>query len=274
MSDPFPLHLRVEVAGYCNFKCRHCPNQNMRGLMSFTDFVRVMESMPKVPELLLLNHSGEPMLNQELEEIVAYAKKVGVRKIFLNTNASLIRPIPGLTEMWVSFDGISPEQNDYVRVGSNFEKFAPRVKEIAEQQRVVIYNTQASSGHMPKPAKYLTDYFGNSVQYFSDAMRLWAGKEGMEGSTVVQRNNQPVSCRSMFDCMHVLSDGDVVGCCEDLRAEHIYGNVFNESPVEIWKRMQPVRTDFSNKIYNEMCARCYLVNGYFYKTIPSGKNAE
>ncbi len=264
MMTPFPDALRVEAAGRCNFRCRHCPIQNLRGLLAYDDFVTILDRMPRVPRMLMLNHGGEPMLNRDLEHIVAYARDKGVRIVTLNTNASLIRPIPGLTEMYVSFDGETPDENDFIRIGSNFRKHAAKVKEVAKKQKVTIYNVQATGGEKPKVAKYLVDYFGTSVRYETEAMRLWAGHEQFAGSEIVAHPVRPTYCASMFGGFHVMSNGDVVKCCEDLNAEYVYGNVLQEEPLVIWERMQIIRDNFANRIYPEQCQKCWVVAGIFY----------
>ncbi len=262
--DRFPDTVRIETAGRCNFTCRHCPIENLRGLISFDSFQRVFNSLPHVPKMLILNHGGEPMLNKDLEKIVSYAKGKQVRTIVLNTNASLIRPIPGLTEMYVSFDGTTIEENNYIRTGSNFEKHAARVKEVAKKQKVTIYNVQASGGFKPMIAKYLTDYFGSSVSYETDPMRLWSGHESYNDKPLVHLPKSPVECKSMMNGFHVMSDGDVVQCCEDLNGQNIHGNVFTNSPLEIWNQMQSIRDDFRSHNYSEMCKKCWVVGGIYY----------
>jgi len=261
---PFPRTVRIETAGRCNFRCKHCPIENLRGLITLDEFEFVLDSMPTVPNMLLLNHGGEPMLNRDLEQMVAYAKKRGVNKVVLNTNASLIRPIPGLTEMYVSFDGDTPAENDFIRTGSNFERMAPKVLEVAKQQKVTIYNVQMTGGAKPKVAKYLTDFFGSSVRYETEPMRLWPGQTPIEGKAVVENHTRPTHCASMFGGFHVMSNGDVVKCCEDLNGEEIHGNVFQEKPLAIWERMQAVRDEFMRRNYPAQCQTCYIVTGAFY----------
>lgn len=261
----FPNAIRIEVAGRCNFTCRHCPIENLRGLLSYNDFTYILDAMPTIPRMLMLNHGGEPMLNRDLEKMVLYAKNKGVKIVTLNTNASLIRPIPHLTEMYVSFDGNSIEENNYIRRGSNFEKHAIKVKEVAKKQKVTIYNVQVSDGIKPdKPAKYLTDYFSNTVRYQTEAMRIWAGHHNFDGSEIVEKPVNPTFCASMFNGFHVLSNGDVVKCCEDLNGRDIYGNVFQTTPLEIWNKMEQMRIDFTNRIYPEQCKSCWVVAGIYY----------
>ncbi len=265
--QPFPQVVRIEPAGRCNFKCRHCPIKNLRGLLSLDDFRRIFDSLPFVPRVLVLYHGGESLLNKELEQMIAYAKEKGVKWTVLNTNASLIRALSGLDEMRVSFDGDSAEENNFIRVGGNFAKHAPKVKALAQAgQRITIYNARVSSGEAMEPAKYLTDYFGDLVKYRTEPMRLWASQDkALEGHEFIEKPTGAIFCSNLMETFTVLANGDVPKCCEDLNGEDIYGNVFTESPQRIWENMQNIRYGFTKQIYPEQCKTCWVVAGRYVK---------
>jgi radical SAM protein with 4Fe4S-binding SPASM domain len=260
----FPDVVRIETAGRCNFRCRHCPIENLRGLLSFESFVDIFTRLPFVPRVLVLYHGGEPMLNKDLERIVEFAYIHGVQKTTLVTNASLIRPIPYLTEMRVSFDGTTPEENDYIRIGGNFSKHAPKVLEIAKKQKVVINNTYATGGEVATVPQYLKDFFGDWVEYKSVPMHQWSTQETPYGETV-SRPTGARYCSNLFETFTILANGDVVKCCEDLNGEFVHGNILQNSAVEIWERMRDIRKNFRKGIYPEQCKKCAIVAGIYIK---------
>lgn len=263
---PFPDVVRIEPAGRCNFRCRHCPIENLRGLLSFEQFKDIFDHLPFVPRVLVLYHGGESLLNKELEAMLAYAKEHGVSKTVLNTNASLARRLVDLDEMRVSFDGESPEENNYIRVGSNFSKHAIKVKALAEQgQKIVIYNARVTAGEAKSgAADYLMNFFGDLVTYRTEPMRLWASQDKpLEGHQVAFKPTGATFCSNLFDTFTVLANGDVPKCCEDLNGEDIYGNVFQESPQTIWNRMEEVRENFERKRYPKQCQTCWVVAGRY-----------
>lgn len=268
---PFPDVVRIEpYGGNCNFKCRHCPtglNGGRRGLMSFETFKTVFDRLPFVPRVLVLYHSSEPLINRHIDEMLAYAKEKGVKKTVLNTNAALIRRMPDLDEMRVSFDGTSPEENDYIRVGSNFKQHAPKVKALAEEgQNIVIYNAQATGGEDPIPAQYLKDFFGDLVEYRTVPMRLWADQEhSLEGHGLELKPTGVTYCENLFETFTILSDGTVPKCCEDLQGDFLYGNALKEMPLVIWERMEHIREQFSKGDYPDMCSKCWVVAGRYVK---------
>jgi MoaA/NifB/PqqE/SkfB family radical SAM enzyme len=134
---PFPDVVRIEPAGLCNFHCQHCPiglEGGHRLILRYDRFVEFFRMLPAVPRELVLYHGGEPLLNKNLERMIAYAKDAGVHKVVLNTNASLLnerRDFSRLDELRISFDGESMADNDRIRIGSHFEQHAVQVRLLA-----------------------------------------------------------------------------------------------------------------------------------------------
>lgn len=264
MHANFPSVVRIESAGRCNFRCTHCPvgiHGNDRPIMPVSMFKKIFDSLPIVPHTLVFYHGGEPLLNKDLEILIAYAKQAGVKKTVFNTNASLLTmeraralAIAGLDEMRVSFDGSTPKQNDSIRRGSNFWKHALVVKQAAQILTVTIYNVKFDGD--TKTAQYLREYFGNEVRYRTDLARAWAHED---------KNGKPTTgaiyCKELSETFTILSSGDVVSCCEDLLGDYVYGNVLRESPLDIWNRMQDLRDKFMERDYPELCKHCYIVTG-------------
>ncbi len=260
----FPDVIRIESVGRCNFRCTHCPvgiHGNTRDVMSYDTFVRIFDRLPHAPRVLVLYHGGEPLLNRELEKIIAYAKSKGVQKTVFNSNVALLTvdrakklQEAGLDELRVSFDGSSPEENDKIRIGSNFKKHALNVLFSADYLNITIYNVKFDGN--PEPAKYLRDFFGDKVKYRTELARVWSHEDKETPVT-----NEVTYCKDLWETFSILSDGNVVTCCEDLMGDYTYGNVLKESPLEIWNRMQYLRDDFSNKNYPELCKHCWVVTG-------------
>jgi radical SAM protein with 4Fe4S-binding SPASM domain len=258
---PFPDVLRVEPAGICNFHCIHCPvgvEGGQRGILSLVDFKFFFSQVPITPHVLVLYHGGEPLLNKNLALMVAHAKKYGVSKVVLNTNASLLTVERGhelsqVDEMRISFDGESAAQNNRIRRGCDFEQYAERVRYLARSNdrpaRMVIYN--ASTG---TPAQYLLDYFaGVDVEFVGVNVRRWARVGNKPHAT-----NGAIFCSNLFDTFTIMSNGDVPMCCEDLQGDDIQGNVFKETPQEIWERMETRRNAFINQEYPRLCQTCWV----------------
>jgi len=262
----FPDVVRIEPAGVCNFKCRHCPigvEGGHRVILRYEKFVEYFEMLPFVPRVLVLYHGGEPLLNKYLEAMIEYAKMRGVQKIAFNTNASLLsnkRDLSQVDELRVSFDGDTFEENNSIRVGSDFTKHAEQVRLLAlslhRPKIIKIYNARKGTDSV---APYLRDYFADcpNVIFEGIQIRAWAR---MKNEPLPAREGV-THCTALMETFTILSDGSVPMCCEDLQADDIIGNVNQNSPVELWERMETRRLAFARREYPRLCQSCFVVTG-------------
>ena len=226
-------------------------------MMSLDDFRRVFQPLAYSTRVLVLYHGGEPLLNRDLLAMVSMAKKWRVCKVVLNTNGSLIDPeadYSEVDEMRISFDGESPQQNDAIRLGANFDQIVANVKGMLRHKppkQVTIYNINT----IGRPAEYLLNAFTDcGVVFRSDRLRQWARVK--DAAKPLNGNRY---CPSLWETVTILSNGNVVMCCEDLMCDDPQGNVLETSAYDIWRRMQVVRDGFAKGDYPELCKRCYRV---------------
>ncbi len=260
LSDPFPDVVRIEPAGVCNFHCRHCivgKEGGRRGLLSYDDYVTLFDKLPLMPRVLVLYHGGEPLLNPAIGDMVNYAKDKGVHYVVLNTNASRLNgdiDLSRLDELRVSFDGYSPADNDAIRIGGEFKWDARRVRSLAlsskRPRQITVYNIN-KDGQVPL---YLTSFFkGVLVVFRSEMVKEWP----TIAEDAINPENCMTYCPNLWETFTILSNGDVVSCCEDLLGQVVYGNAFDESVLQIWARMQTVRDNFGVGRYPELCKTCW-----------------
>lgn len=102
-------------------------------------FTRLLSNLPAC-RVLILNGTGEPMLNPDLPEIVGLARASGkFQGITFNTNA-LARDVAayvdvaraGLSFLSVSVDSLSQDVADKVRAGTKIDKLAQRIGELSQ----------------------------------------------------------------------------------------------------------------------------------------------
>jgi len=83
IATPFhasPKNFGLDVAGVCNLHCTFCPeglkiNQQPMKFMSFQDFVKLFNSLPKDLTSIGLTNWSEPFLNKDIVDIIQYVKK-------------------------------------------------------------------------------------------------------------------------------------------------------------------------------------------------------
>lgn len=91
-----PYNYEIDVSGYCNLRCLTCPNgnrpkknnQTMMTLKTFKEILtKLVHENPFVTDVQLYSW-GEPLLNQELPEMISYANQLGIANS-ISSNLSL-----------------------------------------------------------------------------------------------------------------------------------------------------------------------------------------
>jgi len=135
-----PTIIIIDVTNSCNLRCPVCPvtisMHRTRGLMSLEVFRKIIDDFKSAKEkpAIYFNFSGEPTLNDELPDLVAYAHDHG-HDTFLSTNATkltadmcerLVRS--GLDRVNLCMDGFSKEAQESYRVRSDFDEVKANIE--------------------------------------------------------------------------------------------------------------------------------------------------
>jgi radical SAM protein with 4Fe4S-binding SPASM domain len=290
--DVIPDVVRIEPVGKCNFKCIHCPTgiePNQRRVLMVDQFSVIIEQFIArkfIPRVVVLYHGGEPLLNKNISAYIRTLKEIGVTKIHIVTNGSLLTKqlseqliMAGLDEIHISFDGESAHENNIIRMKGDFYKDASNVKEFykvykkigPKKIRILISNVQivdnvdSLSNDLVTP-QYLTEYFSKEcpeIEIESFPAMVWPSfKVQDEFEVVAMPDLNPTYCRSLFETVTVMANGDVVPCCYDLAGDVVFGNVFNSNVFEIWenRKYTEFRENFKKQIYSDLCSKCKLVS--------------
>ena len=301
-SDIFPDVVRIETSGMCNYECIHCSTKDLtrkRPLLSSSLFFSIIDQFDKmsfVPRVVVLYHGGEPLMNKNLSLFIRMLKAYGVRKTSITTNCSLLDArtseallLAGLDELKVSFDGSSPEENNKIRKNGDFYHAAGNLLlflKLAKKFRlplplIEVSNVQIftraqlleimSEGNNRQLAipQYLLDFFAEFESYLKFASfpaRQWVG---YKPSPLLKSECLPIeapkNCPNAFETISVLSNGDVVPCCDDLNGDMVFGNVKDASIFDIWNdtRYVQFRDLLGRGIAPKFCKTCPKFNSTF-----------
>lgn len=128
----FPTHLHVEPSTLCNLRCAFCPvttgMERPTGFMPHGVFKKMIDEVGEYLFLILLWDWGEPFLNPEIYDMIAYARQKDV-KIISSTNGhvfvqpknaeKLVRS--GIDAIIFAIDGISQETYEQFRKNGNLK---------------------------------------------------------------------------------------------------------------------------------------------------------
>jgi len=275
MANPFIFY--VETSSVCNLSCPECPvGANLitrkNAFMPFDRYVAVAEKIRPYARLVAPFVWGEPLLNPDIIDIIAYTKQFS--KVHLSTNANRIPDPKALMEtkldsLAVPLDATTPEMyqvarrsGDYNKVLSNIEllqKYNVSTK-IYGQFTVFKHNEHQLAdfaslcrelGIMPKITKAL--FFANNLQQTTLP----------EYQRPVCRNADQIyeavrTCEARLR-MIIFINGDVLPCCFDYNAKQSFGNIFDSKTLDIWNSEPYVdfrKRLFQTKQFPQMCLNC------------------
>lgn len=207
-----------------------------------------------------VNWRGEPTLDHEVAEKIAYLKRRGIHEVQMNTNASKLTPElcdklidSGLDRIIFSCDGLSKETYNTIRRGGNFDAFFKNVilfrqrrnaKDAARKwphrgipiiriNMAVMEQNKHEKGSFKDFFKDIADEFTFNSVYQPQSSNLNNGQK---------RIQKRKGCPQIWQRMVVSVDGSTVPCCVDFREKAKLGNVSEINLEKMWfEQVKPIR---------------------------------
>jgi len=141
----FGFHTPLKITNYvtyrCNLACQFCGRRNLvASEMTTAEIKKCMDEFKKMGTIFWGFNGGEPLLRQDIGELIDYAKKLKF-KCSMVTNGTLIpkriEQIKNLDMVIVSLDGPEPI-HDAIRGPGNFEKTIKGI-EILIEKKILVY---------------------------------------------------------------------------------------------------------------------------------------
>ena len=284
-----PLYVMIEPTSRCNISCEMCE----RSLFTFNreekdmplcKFKKIIDELSDYLIFVVLWNYGEPLLHEDLEEMVAYCSQKGIISI-VSTNGLLLerqRSIKlisaGLKYLIVSVDGANKQVYDKYRKGSDFEKVARNVKgvcllrrqmrsafPIVELQCIVMKHNEFQVEHF----FHMAELWGAdraSLKKFSTLLRY-----GYPGNFLPENNRFILEafregkdvhkrfCVTPWRSLVINSDGNIIPCCSDYFSIRKIGNAFSDNIRDVWNNQKYI--EFRKAIKEnisavEICSDC------------------
>lgn len=284
--QPLPKILRIEPASSCNFKCIHCPtglnlNKSL-GIMEEKTFNQIFDQIKKYRfEVIVLYHGGEPLLNKRFFEMAKKLKPL-TKRLRTTTNGSIldndiIEKFLDIEfdEIDISMDGTSPEENNLIRIGSDYEKISKRVIQLIKMRnerklsvpKITIANAQIPSDPdieekaiIPKHLIETFQEIQNDIKFSPFYTIQWPGMPEKYSEIKKPKGN---FCDHVVNTITIRWNGDVVPCCYDLINTMVMGNILNERIEDIWnnEKYQKLRKDIDEFNPPNLCKNCLVLQG-------------
>ena len=271
----YPTYLVVESTNICNLKCPLCPTGQglkgrAKGKMPFPNFKKIIDEIGDYLYSLRLENWGEPLLNEEICDMVSYAKSKKINTSF-NTNLHFLNEqsaerliLSGLDHIKISLDGARKDSYAKYRIGGDFNKIVNNIKLLVEMRQdlnrtnpfieiqfIVMKHNEGEidqikqlSGELGVDGLLLEELrpgmeeeLLNPDSYCIEKYKNWLptnSKYSCFDYKSKKRKNSPRICSYLWTTSVINWDGSVVPCCSVYDEKYNFGNIFYEGFQKIW----------------------------------------
>jgi MoaA/NifB/PqqE/SkfB family radical SAM enzyme len=291
---PAPRAVKIELTSQCNYRCGFCAHRlrmKSRGEMDRAFYERIVGEMVDAGvEELGMFYIGESFMCDWLAEAIAFAKKRGIRYVFLTTNGSLATPArvsecmrAGLDSLKFSMNNADEEQ--FVRIAAVKEKLfrdsidnlkaARAVRDLGGHGCGLYASSIQYDGEQQERMLALVD----EIRPFVDE-HYWLPLYSM-GSVTTQREEElgyrpiagnqgrvgalrePLPCWSAFTEGHITHDGKLSACCFDAGDKWVMADLKEVSFMDGWNSDPFVKlreAHLRKDVRGTICESCVAYN--------------
>lgn len=290
----YPVSLSFEPTTSCNLRCPECPS----GLRAFTRptgmlgnrfFQQTIDQLSRDLLYLIFYFQGEPYLNPDFLEMVAYASARGIYTAtstnahYLNDRNARRTVESGLDRLIISIDGTTQDVYEQYRVGGKLEKVLEGARNIVKWKKELKSRTPfvffqflvvRPNEHQLEDIRRLAREVGVDEVRFKTAQvydyqhdpnglipvneKYSRYRKGRNGEYVF-KNTLENHCWRLWHATVITWDGLVVPCCFDKDAQHPLGDLKGRTFREVWhdeKYVEFRRQVLKSRKNIDICANC------------------
>lgn len=264
-----PITISIEPTTACNLRCPECPS----GLRSFTrptgnlrqDFYRkVVDSLSQKLVYLYFYFQGEPYINPEFLNMVAYAHQKGIYTVtstnghFLNDENARKTIESGLDRLIISIDGTTQEVYEQYRKAGHLDHVLQGAKNVVKWRKklgahkpflifqfLVVKPNEHQIPEVHQLAKEIgvdqvllksaqINDFENGNPLIPSIERYARYAQQADGTYQI-KNKLQNHCWKLWHSSVITWDGKVVPCCFDKDAQYQMGDLQQADFSSIWK---------------------------------------
>ena len=272
-----PVQLDVELNGGCNMKCPFClhgyGDKRPNTLIPIERYKRLIdEAVALGVRGLKLNYINEPMLREDLEQCIAYARSAGILNVYMVTNGTLLNAKrrtsmldSGIAKVFISLDAATSETYSRQRLSGKFDLVVKNILDFVEERdrRGLAYPLVRVS------------FLRNALNiHEEEAFRaFWQDKVDMlafqkmndlpdldSGLTLDDGVTESRGCTFPFKQLVVDHEGDILPCCKMGGKKLLLGNIDSMTLREAWSsgKMKDLQLMHKDNRWREnpVCERC------------------
>ena len=283
-----PVSISTELTNNCNLSCLECYSgsglmKRERGYMDIELFIKVMTELRPYLHNVNLYFQGEPMLHPLFFSFIKNCRQthsvVSTNGHFLSEENSGKIVSSGLSKLIISLDGMDQETYSAYRINGNYGKVIEGLNNVTRAKKKdksslkieIQFLVNSFNEHQIPQLRQLSKSINASLRLKSmqiikkENIHSWLPSERRfrryefrEGEYVM-KNSLPDRCARLWFNPVITWDGKVVPCCFDKNAEHIMGDLNQDSFTDIWEG--PKYRIFRKRLLTgrhmiEMCRNC------------------
>jgi radical SAM protein with 4Fe4S-binding SPASM domain len=283
-----PPAIGVELTNHCNLQCPECSSgsgqmKRGRGFMDLQLFEKAMSELAPYLFYINLYFQGEPMLHPQFFSFLATHKGafsvVSTNGHFLSIENAEKLVQSGLNKLIVSLDGMTQESYSAYRKGGSIDKVIEGIRNISEakgkfrsslkleiqflinrinENQVPIVRQFAESMKASLSLKSMQVINRNNFEKWLPEKESYSRYTTLNGEYQI-KNLFPDRCARLWFNPVITWDGKVIPCCFDKDAEHILGDLDQDTLRDIWngpKYRSFRKSILSGRHMTEICRNC------------------
>jgi radical SAM protein with 4Fe4S-binding SPASM domain len=258
-----PVALSIELTNQCNLKCPECNSGSglmirNRGFISTGLFEKIIAEAGPYLYNLNLYFQGESMMHPQFFTILGQCSNINTT---LSTNGHFLSEenaekitTSSLRKLIVSLDGMDKMAYNYYRVNGDLDTVLAGIKNVSESVKrshsdlklIIQFLVNRGNEKQLNEAKKFAREMGASFQVKTmqilnkDSFEAWLPLQGKFSRYMKVGNGYAIKSRLQNRCARlwfnpvVTWDGKVLPCCFDKNADHIMGDLNQDSLRDIW----------------------------------------
>ena len=295
-----PYYYIIDACNVCNLRCPLCPTGNTtiarkQAMLSLEQYKELFDKIKEYALVVSLYNHGEPLLNPDVFSIIEHThrNRVGTN---ISSNFNWPQPVEindfiqsGLDYVTVSLDGVTQDSYQQYRVRGDVREVFDNLKRLLSAKKTLMSKTPfvewqfivfKHNEHEVEEARKLASELGVDLLRFispgvppEDMHNLELQEKWMPRNPLYwERNPKLVEdrgyvfdqpCFYLYRSMFIYPGGGVTPCCFAHDERQDFGNLYNNSVMEIWNNnaYRSARMLFSRSLPTEerietICDKC------------------
>lgn len=266
----------IEITNICNLKCKFCPETSRtKQFMSIENFEKIIKRIGKFTNLVCLHVKGDPLLHNQLEEILNILDKYNLKAnittngVLLKDKLNIIKSSKAVRQLNISLHSSTQNELFSKQYLKDIFESAEELQNVIISYRLWNLKTIRENDINIEIIQEISNYYNlqnlkeqlmqneffqirDNVFINQDTEFIWPN---INNKAIIEKGR----CLALKEQIAILVDGTVVPCCLDNNGDIALGNILKENLEEILNKEKSIKIkrNFENKVITcSLCKTC------------------